>query len=798
VRSRPYGIALLVAAAMVTGAVAPVAVESADSSSASAGSAATTGPIGHVIVVMMENRSFDHMLGWLPGGDGQQAGLTYEDSTGAFHDTYHLGSDWQGCNHSDPLHSYEGGRIEWNGGACDGWLFASTDNDEYAIGYYTADDLPLYAGLAANWTTCDRYFSPIMASTFCNKLHMWAADTDRLASSITPFPSELPTIFDRLSDAGLSGRYYYTDVPFTALWGTRYLTSTRPISSFFADAAAGNLPHVAFIDPKMRSEPAGTSCDDHPFADIRCGQDYVNDVYEAVINSPNWPDAVLVITYDEWGGFFDHVDPDDFGRPPVPPAQGLLDLVEPGLRGFRVPTFLISPWAPRGAVDHGVYDHASILRMIEWNWDLTPLTVRDETANNLADALDFGQHSLDAPHFTISAGPFNPACPPPHQSSSSNDFEAVLDLAVQLGFPTVEPCWASAGVNGFTTLPLHAELSSPPDPCDIGDPCGSGTINTNVSPTSTHSIYLLARNHDGITGVQTAFDWGFSWVLLSSQWDCQTGQLVDIEPSGAGATDGTIRTTFDCVTGPETVVIGRLSMLGASGCLSQVESSYPMGTHVLGCGGEVTGVNPGCRGRICVGLGGVNACYSGIVSPVEVSAFEASGVTGGVLLSWRLTGGSDAVGFNVLASDQAQGDYVRRNQRRLAAHEREYLDETDHSSFYKLEIVERDGSRHLHGPVQGIPGVPSGDVSRVQTQPNPFRLSTDFRFEAPAGEPVTIDIYDPRGQFVARIHDGVGPGLARWDGRDASGHRVPAGVYFYRLKVGGELFVDKMVVLSAE
>src|ERR1700752_547723 len=121
--------------------------------------------IEHVVVMMMENRSFDHLLGWLPGAEGRQAGPSYTDAAGVSHPTYPLAPDYQGCGHPDPDHSYEGGRIEYNGGACDGWLRAG-DNDEYAIGFYAKKDLPFCGAAASHWTVCDRYFSAILAGTF--------------------------------------------------------------------------------------------------------------------------------------------------------------------------------------------------------------------------------------------------------------------------------------------------------------------------------------------------------------------------------------------------------------------------------------------------------------------------------------------------------------------------------------------------------------------------------------------------------------------------------------------------------
>src|ERR1044071_7628846 len=132
--------------------------------------------IEHIVVMMMENRSFDHLLGWLPGADGQQAGLTYVDAANVSHPTYPLAPDYQGCGHPDPDHSYEGGRIEYNGGACDGWLRAG-ENDYYAIGFYAKKDLSFFGAAAPSWTTLDNYFAPIMAPTYPNRIYQHAAQT---------------------------------------------------------------------------------------------------------------------------------------------------------------------------------------------------------------------------------------------------------------------------------------------------------------------------------------------------------------------------------------------------------------------------------------------------------------------------------------------------------------------------------------------------------------------------------------------------------------------------------------------
>ena len=384
--------------------------------------------IDHIILVMMENRSFDHFLGWLDGADGRQAGLRYVDRAGAVHRTFRLAPDFQGCDHPDPDHSYEGGRVELNGGACDGWLRAG-DNDEFAIGYYTKKDLAFLGNAAPRWTTCDRYFAAIMAETFPNRIYQHAAQTDRLSN--TTDLATLPTIWDRLAEAGLDGRYYFSDVPFLALWGPRYLPIGRTLDDFLADAQAGTLPHVSFVDPGFLGEDIGLSNDDHPHADIRNGEAFLNLIYEAVTTSPAWSRSLLVFNYDEWGGFFEHVPPP---TAPIPPADQLAGNLD-GLLGFRVPALVVSPFAARERVSHVTLDHTSVLRMIEWRWNLAPLTVRDGTANNLAEALDFAAPSLKAKQFDVPAGPFGRPCSLVNRAAAMDKWDRLREVASATGWP---------------------------------------------------------------------------------------------------------------------------------------------------------------------------------------------------------------------------------------------------------------------------------------------------------------------------------------------------------------------------
>ena len=410
----------LLGAASASGLAAATGVSRLLPASAASPSLPAPGASGieHVVVVMMENRSFDHYLGWLPGADGRQAGLSYVDRRGVRHPTHRL-TAYDGCGFEDPDHSWEGGRIQLNNGLLDGFL-KSGNNDLLAIGYYTDEDLSFYGRAARDWTVFDRYFSAVMAETYPNRFYQHAARTDRLHNNTDR--CTLPTIWDRLAEKGISGRYYYSDIPFTALWYEKHLGISLHFEQFLLDAAAGTLPAVSFVDPRFLDEEGGTSNDDHPLADIRAGQSFLNRVYDAVRTGPGWEHTVLVINYDEWGGFYDHV------RPRRAPDVSK----ETALRGFRVPALMISPLARRGHVSHHVYDHTSVLKMIEWRWGLRPLSPRDRHARNMAEALDFASGpdtsspTYDVPDVTpVGCGP---------DETKSADWAALKHLARGLGW----------------------------------------------------------------------------------------------------------------------------------------------------------------------------------------------------------------------------------------------------------------------------------------------------------------------------------------------------------------------------
>jgi phospholipase C len=366
--------------------------------------------IEHIVVVMMENRSFDHLLGWLPGANGRQAGLAYLDNDGEAVATSRL-TTFVGCSHPDPDHSYTGGRSEYDDGKMDGWL-RTTTNDVFSIGYYEEADLPFFSALARNYTTLDNYFASILGPTFPNRIFQHAAQTDRTSNTIDL--CTLPTIWDNLAAAGVSHKYYYSNVPFLALWGLKYLGISAMFSDFLADAAAGTLPSVSFLDPRFTILDDGGGNDDHPHADLRAGEAFLGQVYSAVTTGPGWNNTVMVINRDEWGGFFDTVPP-----PRVIAANDVdTDLVNGNtLLGCRVPVVVVSPLSQGGnpatpRINSLLYDHTSVLKMIEWRYNLPPLTPRDASNQiaNLALALNFEAVYTPPPALPVVKQPFPTPC----------------------------------------------------------------------------------------------------------------------------------------------------------------------------------------------------------------------------------------------------------------------------------------------------------------------------------------------------------------------------------------------------
>lgn len=345
-----------------------------------------------IVVVMMENRSFDHYLGWIEGARADRT-RTYLDSGGTAYTPYHLAGDFKGCGHRDPGHSRGPGLTQLNGGACDGFV---RNGDPFPLGYYLPEDIPVWASMVASGTTFDSYFCSVLTSTWPNRSYMHGATSSGRNGNSYPGPDGYPeeTIWHACNEAGVSWAYYYSNLPFAGLYGPRFvaenLSSFRHIAAFHEDAALGRLPNVVFVDPFFTTPAESNGTDDHPLADIRLGQELLSGVITSFVDSPQFARGALFVNYDEWGGFFDTVAPprmdDDHATEPFATDDF-------GQLGFRVPACVISPFAPKGALAPQIpgvfYEHTSILKLIESRWGMPPLSRRDAATRNIGEVLDF-------------------------------------------------------------------------------------------------------------------------------------------------------------------------------------------------------------------------------------------------------------------------------------------------------------------------------------------------------------------------------------------------------------------------
>jgi phospholipase C len=370
---------------------------------------ASTMPIDHFVVLMMENRSFDHYFGWYGDKADAVQSRTYADpqAGGAAVSTQHASamgtsSQWQGCGHPDPDHSWEGGRAQLGSARTDPLAepdgFLAGSNDEFALSYYDEGEVPFIHAAGKAFTVYDRFFCSLMGPTWPNRYYKWSAQSGGLRDNTPPVATggnQWDTIFDRALGAGLSARYYNSDLPFSAVWGPRGVPWTRPVADYYADCAAGTLPNVTFVDPPFRDGGGGDglSADEHPLGDVRLGQAFMSDVVNAFVESPCWERGALFVVYDEWGGFFDHVRP-----PSVPDVRASGDIDQDfGLMGFRIPAMCVSPYAFRGDVSHLQCGFESILKLITYRFGLSDLTTRDAQANNIGLSMNWDAPVLERP-----------------------------------------------------------------------------------------------------------------------------------------------------------------------------------------------------------------------------------------------------------------------------------------------------------------------------------------------------------------------------------------------------------------
>ncbi len=355
------------------------------------------GKIQHVFVLMQENHTFDNYFGTFPGADGIPAKLKLpvdlaRPAAGTA-SPYHLGS----TRTPDLDHGALTARIAIDGGKMDGFVAAQNVRSlpgTTALGYYDGSDLGLYWQLARDYVLGDRFFSSARGGSLENHQYAVSARASGLGERIPVAGMSMPTIFDRLDAKQVSWKFYVKNYDPTLTYRT--VTTGNPkdsqvawvpllampafvddparfsnivdLSTLYADLAHGNVPAVSYLIQ------GGTS--EHPPGDVAHGQQAVTAIVSAIMRSPAWSTSAIIVTWDDWGGWYDHV------APPQIDADGY---------GLRVPVLIISPYARHGFIDHTTSDFTSILKFIERLYGLAPLTTRDEHASDLLEAFDFNQ-----------------------------------------------------------------------------------------------------------------------------------------------------------------------------------------------------------------------------------------------------------------------------------------------------------------------------------------------------------------------------------------------------------------------
>jgi phospholipase C len=347
----------------------------------------------HIVVVMMENHSFDNILGTLGRGDGLKLGpggapvATNPDGQGHLVHSFHMPNVCQ--LKANPAQNWNASHAQYSNGTNQG--FVTSQSGPVAMGYWTAADMPFTNSLARTFPLADRYFASVGAQTYPNRRYLMAGTS--LGQIKNTFPTPLPpngTIFDQFNAHDISWKNYYTNLPslgiFISLLANPAMKSNlATINTFYSDCASGNLPGFCLVDCDFVKES-----EENP-QDIQYGDAFLGRVVNAVMSGPKWSKTLLVWNYDEHGGYYDHVVPPPAVTPDdIPPTLAAGDVPGQFNRlGFRVPAGLVSPYAKKNYVSHTVYDHTSVLKLVETKWNLLAMTRRDAAANSLLDMVDF-------------------------------------------------------------------------------------------------------------------------------------------------------------------------------------------------------------------------------------------------------------------------------------------------------------------------------------------------------------------------------------------------------------------------
>jgi phospholipase C len=369
-------------------------------------------PFQHVVVLMMENRSFDHYFSKLPEYGVKDVDVATDQdfnvdpSNGQkvyrFHETRFCIED---VNHDwEPVHE------QWNQGKLDGFVKTNNPGGARAMGYHDQTDFPFYYWMAKTYAISDRFFSSTLGPTWPNRFFFYAGTawgntkTGTVDTVADPIYKQAPRITDLMKNAGKTWKIYRDGLTsFATLFGLTAENLGGKMSEFTADVAGDKLPNLVLLDPSFSGAYQN---DEHPPSNPQLGQKLVADVYATLTSNPAvWKKTVFFLIYDEHGGYYDHVAPPQACQPDSyqPPTHGF------GRLGFRVPILVASPYVKPGYVSHFVTDLTSVTRFIENRFDLPAMTARDANAWPMLDLFDFANPTfLTPPSGAPSAAP-NPA-----------------------------------------------------------------------------------------------------------------------------------------------------------------------------------------------------------------------------------------------------------------------------------------------------------------------------------------------------------------------------------------------------
>lgn len=326
-------------------------------------------PISTIVIVLQENHTFDNYFGTYPRADGT-AGKPIR-LPAAPDAAPSLGPTLSPTpTPADLNHNWNSAHSDFDGGKMDGFVYS--EGSPGTLAYFDRTDLPHYWAAADHYVLCERYFTSVMSESAPNHLFLVAGTAGGLRDDRVPSSLDFPPIFASLDSAGVSWKVY----GFTKWYESfAYVQRTpgaqarfAPGSAFARDLAAGELASVSWIV----GAPGGS---EHPPQDVRQGENSVTDqIVNPIGQSRYWPSAAVFVTWDDYGGFYDHVPP------PQVDSEGY---------GFRVPCLVVSPFARAGFLDPVTNDHTSILKFVEHRFGLAPLASRDAAANDLNEAFNF-------------------------------------------------------------------------------------------------------------------------------------------------------------------------------------------------------------------------------------------------------------------------------------------------------------------------------------------------------------------------------------------------------------------------